>query len=166
MKKLFVAMLVMSAAYVSQAAYLYWQIDNTDLEGVWTAGNATSIDVYAVNSTYENGAAQWVDGADITGGQGMSSVQQVSLGSLAGDGWSYYVELVSYNQAGDKIVHAHSSVESSYVNMVNVSIIDTNLSAIPTMNVWHGGGVAVPEPTSALMLLIGLAGLSLKRKRV
>ncbi|MBR4476719.1 MAG: PEP-CTERM sorting domain-containing protein [Kiritimatiellae bacterium] len=49
--------------------------------------------------------------------------------------------------------------------MLSESYISTGtLSGVPTAQIWHGGTVSVPEPTSAMLMLFGAAFLGLKRK--
>lgn len=159
MKKLLVAFLFAMMAIVSQASYLYWQVSVSD--DVFTAYKADTALVYATdgNTTTDIAGASF----NQTNG-GMQTVATAIDSQYLAEGWSYYVELVSYDNSGNMIVHATSSEVTAYAQLQNCVYSNNNLAHIPA--VWTGGAVAVPEPTSAMMILLGLAGLALKRKQI
>lgn len=72
-----------------------------------------------------------------------------------------YIAIVAYlSDGGDKFRVFQSTVDT-----------DGNLTFDPTKSDYNGGtasdwtAAAIPEPTSALLMLFGLAGLALKRRR-
>ena len=180
MKKLIIAAAVVCAAAMSQAATVVWggaiaTPDGGDTLPAGTqaallysdsafSGSATTLDNWAVGGAADNGGS-------VVGLYTMTSGDQENWtfsatyskdGSVDG----YYAVLV-LNDAGDY---------ASYYNVGNVS--GTTGASAPTdlkVNMeWTGGEyltsggytVAVaPEPTSGLLLLLGMAGLALKRKR-
>ena len=83
-------------------------------------------------------------------------------------GYSYYIELVnSNNEVIGKSITPLTSSSPNYASYVNNGTTTANLTNIPTVNLnaWHGGSFrAVPEPTSAILMLFGAAMLGLKRK--
>lgn len=165
MKKLLVLFAVVATTYVSQAAYLYWQVDKTDVEGLVGASDTDYATVFAYNTdthvTQKLGSMEVVDRAD-------AIEMSIDLGSYAGNNWVYYVEVSNYASStvhGTSLKQDWSNSEQSYTSMANNNYIGSTLD-VPTLQVWHGGAIAAPEPTSAMMILLGLAGLALKRKKV
>jgi hypothetical protein len=179
MKKLMIAAAIVCAAALSHGASVYWggAIATPDCSDTLPAGTqaallysataftgaASTLDGWTVGSAADNGGSL-VQIYSLTGGD---SANWAFTGTYSVDGSvdGYYAVLV-LNDAGD---HA------SYYDIGNVS--GTTGASAPTekrVNVdWSGseyltsGGytVAVPEPTSGLLLLLGMAGLALKRKR-
>ena len=74
----------------------------------------------------------------------------------------FYIELYSYND-GKAILEA-------YTDVLTASQLDEFIMAdslmVTNVKAWGGGTFrATPEPTSGLLILFGLAGLALKRRR-
>jgi len=175
MKKVIIGFCVTLAALASQANYLWWQVDGSE-NGMGDIAyyikeelNLSSDDVAArVVAVDENGHVQ---GTSATAGfideWYTAPNQTVDLSSF-GDGYtgySYYVEIV---KASDSSYIAKNKEAQQY-NSLSGSITET-LSDLPSVQtVWHGGGAggyaAAPEPTSAVLLLLGVAGLALRRKQ-
>ena len=192
MKKLMIAAAIVCAAAFAQAAEYNWGLTGYDYlgpngEGVtgdgnyWDGGTAylflgtvtasdTAFDLSSATFITKNGydSEAWLYGQTDTGA-GITSAAVTS--TAAGQAFSIIVT--------DKNVDSLAGYEGNYV-LITATSGDAfmnpgsgNPVAQFTSEVGFGGATgnnwqtmgAVPEPTSGLLLLLGVAGLALKRKR-
>jgi hypothetical protein len=183
MKKLIIAAFAVAFAAATQAATVVWGgavatvEDDMGVIGegataylLWSStaylADATKLSAAAIGGTTNNGGTI-VATYNITSGDAGNGVFEGNYyksGSVDG----YYAVLVKDPTASDKLSYYYVG------NLLNTteqsSLADTNIQLNP---LWSSGEylnqggytVAVPEPTSGLLLLLGMAGLALKRKR-
>lgn len=165
---------VLFGACAVQADYLYWMIDyDAKVDDTPIAGNAYTAKVVAfqgeewasTGGTYLNlynelgGSNLGNDGVNVTVGGGYPYF--ANLATSAGSGWTYFVEL--YNDGG---IFAHSeSMPYSQSSVVTMSDM-----AVPSMKLhlaqnFVAASRPVPEPTSAMLMLMGFAAMALRRRR-
>ena len=130
---------------------------------------------------------KYVDGTD--GGANSYAVSAPVGGPLLADvtsfasgDYSFYVELINNDVAAWKsnlssaygtadfagqLVSSGTDDPITYTGLSDKGFIGNDLSPV-SMAVWHGGAAysSVPEPTSAMLVLFGLAGLALRRRTV
>lgn len=171
MKKIVIMLFVAGCAAVSQAAYLYWQVSSGS--EAFTITEPTKVNAAAlvygtvdqsgnftkVGSDGYYGVATTIDGV---GSMASSASLNVSAAEFAS--YTYYIELYNYIDA-DHIDSVGVSQWETYTSLSNKGFIDTGLTPVIPV-AWTGGSYAAPEPTSAVLMLIGLAGLALKRRNV
>ena len=127
--------------------------------GYFANNSAREYADYAANANY----AYEFDDATYTASEDISSI------SPSGEGWSvvsadnyYYIAL--FNDQNQLVAYSQtfqaSEVQSSTFNTANWESIDTFTGA------FAGSGYAVPEPTSGLLVLLGMAGLALRRRKI
>ena len=196
MKKLMIAVAIVCAAAVSQAATIKWggdvaQADGTNPVGVGSVAyliRGATTAAAAVSTITVDGTdwSAWTTdtGASIVGAYTLDSTDAEgsyrfeSLYSITGDADAGYFSVVlvdggagadgktgSYNYAGQNTVTSVTDPTT-----VDLTIGDNWGSS----GVWVGNGgfnavaftgAAVPEPTSGLLMLLGFAGLALRRRR-
>jgi len=176
MKKFLAAVPAMLIAVSAQASYLWWEVNSndpdTDMSAVsdWIGDGAnpwTVAQVWAVSDT--DASDKSMVGSAEAANQNNPIVSwggQINLSSFDGykNGYSYYIELVNTSGGGSSVV-GYSTPKTAYVDLAG-SITET-LDDVPKVSVWHGGSSykAAPEPTSAMLMLLGVAGLALRRKQ-
>ena len=82
-----------------------------------------------------------------------------------GDTVSGYIVLFDSTNVAGSSYFAYTTVKSDTVNAVG-SNLSLAYGTFATATSTTGGWTAIPEPTSGLLMLLGAAGLALKRKRV
>ena len=168
MKKLMVILAAVAMAGASQAAVFSWKLS--------TGATYASMNVYAISgATSEsvlaafgsNTEADWtavVSGITaITAGTGSRGVASSTMADVS-DGGKIVFAIIDGNIAdGNKYF-----VTEAYTipNGATFTPPDSHAAtSIPVSLAGSGTFTAVPEPTSGLLLLLGMAGLALKRKR-
>ena len=142
-----------------QSGNQYYVSENVDMAGE-NAGPAVSRDYFG-SGAYVGGV---MDAAKI-----LSTADGTSFGS-SGDsltGLSFFLEL--YNSSGNWV--GQTSPLKTYQELVNngtISDFNANFSGV---NAALGSAVAgsyqsVPEPTSGLLMLVGLGALALRRRKI
>ena len=181
MKKLMIAAALVCSAAVTQAASVYWggAVATPDGDGYLATGTqaallysseafttaATSLSSWAKEATSDNGgsivATYTLTEYDARSASAFSSTYTVD-GSVDG----YYAVLV-LNDAGDKASYYYVGEITGTDGASSPKDLLINPSWNPGGGYLTSGGytVNVPEPTSGLLLLLGIAGLALKRKR-
>lgn len=163
MKKLLIALVAMGLAGFAQASYLYWQVSG-DAVTEFASGEGA----YGVQVTY-NGKAldiKATDGSTVGPVVDTATAQNpgylINIGDVS-SGSSFYIELVKWNEGAWNTVGVSESLAYSDINSYTV---DLNAIAPTLPAAWTGGTYSVPEPTSGVLMLLGLAGLALKRRKV
>ena len=170
MKKLFFGLLVVGAALGAQAEYLLWQVtqetinNSPFLSQTIEAGSEYIGQLrYGTGTDYLNYGVYDEKIATVPGGEVL-----VDLDVLAGDPTanSYYIEILKYDDVKQDFIGVAKSEVTSYADLSQNGFVGSELS-LPSLKAWTGGvGYTVPEPTSALMMLFGMAFLGLKRRKV
>lgn len=178
MKKIMIALTVVAFAAIAQAASLNWAITSKIVTespaGSASAGRASyytalvfmESDLAAVNSALE---AKDFDGLQDLA---VSSYQASKTGAfsgaisdLTGTSASIFTVIFDTQAAGDTIDTAQNYIMSEVVTANTYSGTDAPTTASFDAAFGESKYQAIPEPTSGLLLLLGVAGLALKRKR-
>lgn len=154
MKRFLLGLLVVAVAASAQASYLYWQVDTSD--AISKIGTAAGHEHYQANL--------YADSTKIgtaTSGY-LSSINIDSYVSAS----SFYIEIVAWDNGGSYATAGTVAVSEhkSYADLIDGGFVTSSLVTVPPA-AWTGGTYAAPEPTSAMLMLLGLAGLALKRRK-
>jgi len=181
-KKIMVLAAVASMGIIAQADVLYWQVNNSDpvvaasgyaqaflratggQGGDWivtqnyASDGSTSLGMAVDKTTFDGGGYAIGD---------LSSIMSTSTGSaFNGDitALSFYLELYDAQGTlkGSSAPVTFADLGSAVSSGFNANFSGVN-SALGTSA--NGGTYSVPEPTSGLLMLIGLGALALRRKR-
>ena len=173
MKKLIALMTVAIAAFAAQAeysSYFYWDIAgvpdalNFDYAKIWTTGAGGKYLDFTVDVP-DGGSftANAFEKDSIMHGSGEGAIVGLE-GGFDYLGSKYLVELYRYGDDGDeKVGKLGSEVSGTAIADYVYTDMATAGDGTPFT---FSGFVAIPEPTSGLLLLLGVAGLSLRRKRM
>jgi len=167
MKKLMIALAAVVSAIAVQAASVDWNTSGTVFDwnnfmapegtiAFYEASNmATALSTLTLDS--DGGWDATVTGTDQT-----DWVARLTINNFDGGG-SYYKDFAF---TMDTVNHAGSPDAATYLADLSASVSTAfdgiDLMATPAS---QGYTSAVPEPTSGLLLILGMAGLALKRKR-
>lgn len=173
MKKIMTTALVALVGLASNAAAIAWDNSDGDLYGYATGDMATDYIVYFVD-------ASALSQADALGFLSAGKVADVTAkgtaGLLADGGWvegeadgfaagttvtGYLVAFNASSAADATYAYVSDTIDVSLPSSGMAAFGSFDLSGSETASNWQ----AVPEPTSGLLLLLGVAGLALKRKR-
>ena len=174
MKKLIIAFMAMAMAVVANAASVKWTVGNVYVPETTTKAEnylvyfVSSSDYSLANATadLEKGDASFVttygQASAKTGATGMASA---TITSTAGNSetWTGYLVVFNAETAADATL-AYITGEASKATGATgqtANLAFTSNTASQSAANWH----AVPEPTSGLLMLVGLAGLALRRRR-
>ena len=151
MKKLMVAAAIVCAAAMVQAAQFQWKAGAIKLmDGKTLYSGAATLTV--INA---DGVSQTYDGTFGSDGKIDLAVGDASAGDkgfiVAGDTYSAYYTITT----------SDAVFTSTTKNNLTATYPSNKSIAFLTSGSW----TATPEPTSALLLLLGVAGLALKRKQ-
>ena len=190
MKKLMIAAAIVCAAAFAQAASMNWGCDYTYAsDGSGTAGEDRG--TTALYKAYVFDALAYTTFAEDVAKDGIASV----LANKSVDSWTMTSGFAAEGGINGVSGDVFSGTDSAKAFMVlidgadiasakNYFVSETQTAEIPagqglygTFSFGDGGdliasasagnwkAMAVPEPTSGLLLLLGVAGLALKRKR-
>ena len=189
MKKLMIAAAIALTASFAQAAAVTWTI--TDVYAGNTTDKASGI-AYILNAATALDTSSWKDAASATtwlnanalgkdgtaftwkgsnGDYGMTTATDPSLLGLVADGttkYQLYAVVFDTDTVTDASNYFVTSMNGKAKAIANSSTttpfsLGSQLAASQAPGGWTA--VAAPEPTSGLLLLLGMAGLALKRKR-
>ena len=188
MKKLIVAMAVAMAAVLTQAATVSWGVSGllgSDGKAMTSGAGyvfctkgdkATTVDAVTaalsgksaaeVKSYLESNSLMALKGDISDGGISVSGVDLASSGVPAGTtAVKIFAVIVDDDSFGDDthyvVTTASGNVKTPAATTTNIANFNISNSATLNPSNW----TAAPEPTSGLLLLLGIAGLALKRKR-
>ena len=193
MKKLMIAVAALALAASTQAASYTWKwtstLNNPNATAysgdvyLFNAGDVSQqtmltaflADTGSFASTY---VGQAIDSYGTSNGKGPSaprSIAEADIGTLRESGSDHYVDYfyaAMFTSGDDKYLFLSDTynvaVQASQETALSKSLSGASKAAEGTTTVQAGKNwylASVPEPTSGLMLLLGFAGLALRRKR-
>lgn len=173
MKKLMVLAAVAMAGLGLRAATADWSFDTyiDDQFGSGVPGGAIAFycGTDLMGTAESDGGVFKYDFTDVAGGSSWKAVMTVGL-TDNGETFTQYSKafewtMPSFAGGGDP---ADASALAGVNDNIMLAFVDPGAGALPTLTDAKTQGwvaVATPEPTSGLLLLLGFAGLALRRRR-
>ena len=180
MKKLMIAALAVAAAIVANAASVDWSMSNGVLapspDGSQSSGRCS----YYTMLIFTSSQAEAVDSAIAAGNftslstLAVSSAQATKSGNfgdtvtgLTGTSATLFAVVFDTYTSTETIADAGYYYKTGTVtqNTYDPTGSDPATTAVFTSTQMTGTWTAVPEPTSGLLMLLGMAGLALRRRR-
>ena len=161
MKKVVILVALAAATITANAASFKWSAANiynpTDSTAKLASGTGSAT-LYAYLSTADASTAVAVATSSLTSDGGITKTFEDTTNFSVGSDYTFYfvLEANGYSFTSGTVTKGATVATTENVNFGNLKTATTT----------GGGWAAVPEPTSAMLLVMGLAGLALKRKRV
>ena len=165
-------LIVLTAALVASVAakadetyqYLYWQVQPEQVADGVDPYNAAYFYVLDGNDVKTPiGGTAWNE-MQVAGSRTASGIiGSIDLSGYSTGGYSFLWELANMSGGSGDVVGKSSTYSFSDLSSMLTSV--KGGSNIPTQSVLSPSFYAVPEPTSGLLMLLGIAGLALRRKR-
>ena len=194
MKKLMIAAVIVCAAIVTQAATFNWKTGKSQeiampgtedtyvssatayIFAYSTTGKGTVVDPATFVTAFAAGtldlSSAALDFATMTDGVVPQTSPDFNYGAV-GDSTKFFMALIAKDGAGNDMLYI--SPESTAVagaegktNTAQIKGWEASTAAAKDAAAGYAGAgwyTAVPEPTSGLLLLLGVAGLTLRRRR-
>ena len=178
MKKLMIVLAAVALAGITQAATMTWSVSNMQAMGI---ENGNYIALFDGTTTFDYAKAKdgtlaaWYTGtATETGTAGMVKAGGSGLNNPSGDAFapgdtiSMYMVVFNSDSIASATQYLVSDVATGSVkaNGANFTVSFGSLAATTTSNKFLGATwQSVPEPTSGLLMLVGLGALALRRRR-
>ena len=173
MKKLLIIAAVALSAAASQAASVNWSLNNIQSSPDTAVGAGWLVQVYDASTAFSFDAAKEGSITALASGSSIASGTIFKASGTFGD-YAAGAAVNTYAVVFDAgtVADAKNYIVSDVVNKniaasgANLNLAFGNMASTATSNAFHASTwTAVPEPTSGLLLLLGMAGLALKRKR-
>lgn len=188
MKKLVIAFAAVAVAAIAQAATVDWAFSSKNTIKTYSGGDGASIAVYLLDTgatDYAKTIAGIADGSitassitsaagyltsGTTGASGAKLGKASGSATVASPGVDYSLVFVYFETVDSKDYYYLSSAatgksydgSAEYPSGTTVSWASDAYS----QSNWHAVSTSsVPEPTSGLLMLLGMAGLALRRRR-
>ena len=171
MKKLLILAAVLVAGVAANAASFKWTGANIYGSDTTTKFTGTAA-IYAYLNTATVAEAVKVVDAYVVGGTLKSDAEGTANGftynwgdAVGGSTYNFYLVIDDSGKTFDSALSDPAVIKSGIAAATATTTIafGNMQSATQTASNWVGG--AVPEPTSGLLMLLGMAGLALRRRR-
>ena len=171
MKKLMILAAVAMLATVSQASKVNWSASGLlDSAGVAIGDSTLGITV-AYTIWAADGSSVLVDNAEGS----ISPTTGAANGSWSGaaQNTSYWIQAVLTDKNGATLTsekaqfttNTSSTYKPNLADGTNMTTPGSKFNQSGATKGWVGGSGDVPEPTSAMLILLGIAGLALRRRQ-
>ena len=191
MKKLIIVAAIAVAATISQAAVVSWTAVSTKLYDAST-GEATGLKSGSIVLAILSDTTGWSDGtwkatSGVTELATATVASSKSIGTISGADYNFFYDednpTSSPLKNGDVLAVVFKDADGNYSQLTyyttKSAVTETLTVSGLNSNVWTdelvfgqagdgkivAGTASIPEPTSAMLVLLGFAGLALKRKR-
>ena len=176
MKKISIALVAAMFGIAVNAASVNWSVNAVQSSPANTVGAGWIVQIYESSVAFDYAKAKagditaWINGSTVTAG----ATFRAAGTSTMDNGTSKTIYAVVYDAASiadakyyivSDAMTITANAAGSPVSAGFGSMAGTTAAANKSLNSSWTATAAVPEPTSGLLLLLGMAGLALKRKR-
>lgn len=175
MKKLIVIAALALTGIAANAATVNWQVNAIQSSPDVTVGAGWLVQVFSASVTYDYASAKngsitaWGSSAAVAAGATYRASGSVADGLANGTTASFYAvvyDAASVADAKNYIISTDVSVTATAAGNNVTLTFGAMAGTTATANKFYGQSwTAVPEPTSGLLMLLGMAGLALRRRR-